>query len=158
MTSPLRTPEDYELFLYTLGEQFPSVRHSTVTFVRQGSTLARVAGKLSFDCGVCLVVRERVVFDRLPVLIESYGYEIWHDDDKLCWYDSQPHPDDPDLHTSDPHHKHIPPEIKTHRIPAPDMSFTMPNLSMLIQEVADIVKDIKTKSNNNAHTQHESTE
>jgi len=32
MTDPLRTPEDYELFLYTLTEQFPWVRRSTVTF------------------------------------------------------------------------------------------------------------------------------
>jgi hypothetical protein len=29
MNNPLRTPEDYELFLYTLTEQFPSVRRST---------------------------------------------------------------------------------------------------------------------------------
>jgi len=46
MNNPLRTPEDYELFLYTLTEQFPSVRRSTVTFVRLGATLARVAGEL----------------------------------------------------------------------------------------------------------------
>lgn len=30
MTHPLRTSEDYELFLYTLTEQFPSVCKSTV--------------------------------------------------------------------------------------------------------------------------------
>jgi hypothetical protein len=28
-----------------------------------------------------------------------------------------------------PHHKHILPDIKHHRIPAPDMSFTHPNYS-----------------------------
>ena len=30
MNNPLRTPEDYELFLYTLAEQFPSIRHSHI--------------------------------------------------------------------------------------------------------------------------------
>ena len=30
MSNPLRTPEDYELFLYTLAEQFPFIRRSTL--------------------------------------------------------------------------------------------------------------------------------
>ena len=72
MNNPLRTPEDYALFLYTLMEQFLSVRRSTVTFVRRGATLARVAGELSFDYGIRLMVRERVIFDRLPVMV-VYG-------------------------------------------------------------------------------------
>lgn len=60
MTNSLRTPADYELFLYTLTTQFPSVRRSTVTFVRLGASLARVAGELYFDHDIRLVVRERV--------------------------------------------------------------------------------------------------
>jgi len=95
MSDPLRTPEDYELFLYTLTEQFPSVRRSTVTFIRRGASLARVAGELSFDDELRLVVRERVVYHRLPVVLDWYGYEVWRGKEKLCWYDSQPHPDDP---------------------------------------------------------------
>ncbi len=43
MTNPLRTPQDYELFLYTLSEHFPSIRRATLTFVRRGYSLARVA-------------------------------------------------------------------------------------------------------------------
>jgi hypothetical protein len=35
MSNPLRTPEDYELFLYTISEQFPSVIRSTVVFARK---------------------------------------------------------------------------------------------------------------------------
>ena len=83
MNNPLRTSEDYALFLYTLTEQFPSVRRSTVTFVRRGATLARVAGELSFDYGIRLIVRERVIFDRLPVMIDWYGYEVWQGEEKL---------------------------------------------------------------------------
>ncbi len=100
MNNPLRTPEDYELFLYTLTEQFPSIRRSTVTFVRLGATLARVTGELHFDQGVRAVVRERVLYHRLPAVIDWYGYEVWQGEKKLYWYDSQPHPNDPALQSS----------------------------------------------------------
>ena len=123
MTHPLRTSEDYELFLYTLTEQFPSVCKSTVTLVRRGTSLARVAGELHFDHGLRLVVRERIVYDRLPALLDSYGYEVWRGEEQLYWYDSQPHPNEPHLQSTHPHHKHISPDIKHHRIPAPAMHF-----------------------------------
>ncbi len=135
MNSPLRTPDDYELFLYTLTEQFPSIRRSTVTFVRRGASLARVAGELYFDREIRLVVRERILYHRLPAVIDWYGYEAWQGGEKLYWYDSQPHPNDPTLQSAHPHHKHIPPDIKHHRIPAPDLSFTRPNLPFLIEEI-----------------------
>ena len=135
MNDPMRTPEDYELFLYTLLEQYPSVRRSTVTFIRVGSTLARVAGELYFEREIHLIVRERIMYYRLPIVIDSYGYEVWQRDQKLYWYDSQPHPDDPLLQSTSPHHKHTPPNIKHNRIPAPELSFTTPNLPFLIQEI-----------------------
>ena len=49
MSNPLKTPDDYELFIYTLPDLFPVVRRSTVRFVRRGATLARVVGELHFD-------------------------------------------------------------------------------------------------------------
>jgi len=140
MNNPLRTPEDYELFLYTLAEQFPSIRRSTVTFVRLGATLARVAGELYFDQGVRAVVRERVLYHRLPAVIDWYGYEVWQGEKKLYWYDSQPHPNDPALQSSHPHHKHVPPDVKHNRIPAPEMSFTRPNLPVLIRDIEAVLK------------------
>jgi len=91
MNNPLRTLEDYELFLYTLIEQFLSVRRSTITLVRLGASLARVAGELHFDRGIHLVVRERVLYHRLPAVIDEYGYEVWQGETKLYWYDAQPH-------------------------------------------------------------------
>jgi len=135
MMNDLRTPEDYEFFLYTLSERFPSVRRSTLTFVRKGISLARVAGEVFFENGIRLVVRERIVYHRLPAVIDWYGYEVWHENEKLYWYDSQPHPDDPVLQSSHPHHKHIPPDMKHHRVPAPGMSFTKANLPLLIEEI-----------------------
>lgn len=135
MNNPLRSPEDYELFLYTLGEQFPSVHHSTLTFTRIGISLARVAGEITFTGNIRLVVRERVIYDRLPCIIDGYGCEVWRGDEKLYWYDSQPHPDDQNLQNIHPHHKHIPPNIKHNRIPAPDISFYQANLPVLIREI-----------------------
>jgi hypothetical protein len=135
MSEHLRTPEDYELFLYTLTEQFTSIQRSTITFVRRGMTLARVAGEIEFDQNIRLVVRERLVYARMPMVIDGYGYEVWRGSEKLYWYDSQPHPNDPTLMVTHPHHKHVPPNIKHHRIPAPGLSFTEPNLPFLIQEI-----------------------
>jgi hypothetical protein len=139
MSNPLRTLQDYELFLYTLPEQFRAVRHSTITLVRRGASLARVAGELHFGNGFRLVVVERIIADRLPVTIDAYGYEIWRGESKLCWYDSQPHPEDPELAPTYPHHRHVPPDIKHHRVPAPQMSFAHPNLPALIAEIESLV-------------------
>lgn len=146
MNNPLRTPDDYELFLYTLTEQFSSVRRSTVTFVRLGASLARAAGDLFFEQSIRLVVRERILYHRLPAIIDWYGYEVWHGEEKLYWYDSQPHPDDPALQSTYPHHKHVPPDIKHNRIPAPEMSFAQPNLPALIQEIEARVEKTTSKS------------
>lgn len=79
MTDPFRTPEDYELFLYTLQERFPAIRRSTVLLIRRGATLARVAGELSFDHGLRLVVRERLLYHQLPLRLDEYGYEVWRE-------------------------------------------------------------------------------
>ena len=143
MSNPLRTPEDYELFLYTLREQFPSVRRSTITFVRRGVTLARVAGELGFDYGIRLAVRERLVYQRLPVVIDWYGYEVRRGEEKFYWYDSQPHPNEQALQSTHPHHKHIPPDMNHHRIPAPEMAFARPNLPALIREIGNLMREIE---------------
>ncbi len=145
MNNPLRTPEDYELFLYTLAEQFPVVRRCTLTLVRRGASLARVAGELTFEHGIRLVVRQRLIYDRLPALIDSYGYEIWQGEEKRYWYDSQPHPDELALQSTHPHHKHVPPDMKHHRVPAPEMSFTHPNLPMLIQEIETLLRQVESQ-------------
>jgi len=61
--------------------------------------------------------------------------------DKIAWYDAQPHIDDATLAITHPHHKHILPDIKHHRIPAPNMSFTQPNLPALIREIEELLKE-----------------
>ena len=60
--NPLRTSEDYELFLYTLSDKFSSIRNSTITFARKGISLARVSGEIYFNHSIKLVVRERIIY------------------------------------------------------------------------------------------------
>lgn len=139
MSGEFRTAEDYELFLYSLPERYPSVRRSTLTFVRLGASLARIAGELFFDHGFRVVVRERFIYNRLPGILDWYGYEAWRGNEKLYWYDPQPHPNDPRLQETHPHHKHVPPDIKHNRIPAPGMSFDQPNLPLIIDEITHLI-------------------
>ncbi len=146
MKNPLRTPEDSELYLYTIKDEYNFVQYSTLTFIRKGSSLARVSGELHFAQKIRLVIRERIIFDRLPAVINWYGYEVWQGDKKLYWYDSQPHPNDPSLQSTHPHHKHIHPNIKHNRVPAPEMSFIQPNLSNLIKEIKSLLNNINKDS------------
>jgi hypothetical protein len=41
---------------------------------------------------------------------------------------------------SSPHHKHIPRDIRHHRVPAPQLSFTQPSLPFLIQEIEQLLE------------------
>ena len=133
--NPFQSLRDYEDFIYSLPEHYRSILVSTLTVIRRGTSRAEVIGTLSFRNGVRLTVYEYVVWEQEAVTIEVYGYELWQGSDKLYWYDSQPHPTDPGLASTHPHHKHVPPDIKHHRIPASELSFTRPNLPFLIEEV-----------------------
>lgn len=134
--SPFQSLREYEEFIYTLQQHFPVVVSSTLTVIRRGRGVAVLRGELRLSNGHRLQVLERLDHRGGKVVIESYGYEIWRNDEKLCWYDSQPHPDEPLLAATFPHHKHVPPDIKHNRIPAEEMSFSVPNLPVLIRKVA----------------------
>lgn len=133
------TLPDYELFIYALQDDYGSIQRSTLVVIRQASDVATVEGDLFFPDDLRLRVLEVVRFDRTPPRISRYGYEVWRGSEKLYWYDSQPHPTDSTLAATHPHHKHIPPDIKHHRIPAPDLSFTEPNLHFLIREIEKLL-------------------
>jgi len=97
---------------------------------------AELRGEGPLRNGRRLVVYERLAWDIGEVAIVGYSYEVWHGNEQLCWYDSQPHPNDPSLAGTHPHHKHVPPNIKHNRLTAPAISFTHPNLLVLISEAA----------------------
>ena len=139
--SSFQSYHSYEEFLYTLRNSYGSVLSSTLILVRRGKRTAIVQGELLFAEGFRLSIRERLSSDGDEVLIESYGYELWRMDEKIAWYDSQPHPEIPELAPTFPHHKHIPPDIRNHRVPAPNLYFDRPNLPVLIQEIELMIKE-----------------
>ena len=127
--------KEYELFIYGIRERSPAIQSSTLVLVRVGRAVAYVRGEILFKGDIKLKITEALDFRK--GLISGYSYEVYRGDEKLYWYDPQPHPGDPTLASSHPHHKHIPPDIKHNRIPAPDLSFTEPNLSFLIEEIEE---------------------
>lgn len=134
------TLEAYELFIYNLRETFPSIRSSTLRIIRTGPASGQLVGIITFSNNVRLDVAELVDFDTGGFEILQYGYVVWQNDERLYWYDSQEHPNDPTLASTHPHHKHIPPDIKHHRIPASGLSFTESNLTFLIHEAEQVIK------------------
>ena len=128
----------YEQFIYALPSRYPAIHSSTLVLVRRGRYIALMRGVIYFSADIRLQTYEELAaLNR--VQITSYGYEAWRDDEKLYWYDSQPHPHIPELASTDPHHKHIPPDIKHNRIPVPELSFTKPNLPFLIAEIESLL-------------------
>jgi hypothetical protein len=136
--NPFQSLRDYEDFVYTLPQQFPAVTSSTLVVAQRGARVATVMGDVFLQGGYRLVVKKRLTLENDALELMSYGYEVWRGEVKLYWYDSQAHPDDPALPATDPHHKHIPPDIKQNRIQAPNMSFSQPNLPFLIEEIEAI--------------------
>jgi len=157
MHNPLATPADYETFIYSLPERYVSIERALLVYIPSGSLVGRVVGMILFAGHIVLCIQEFLNFE-LGV-IEGYGYEVsrshappgrlppaeeycrasYSQKDKLYWYDSFPHPRDPTLASTNPHHKHVPPDIKRHRIPAPELTFTAPNLPFLIKEIEQTV-------------------
>ena len=137
--NPFQSLRDYEHYVYTLRQQFSIIQSSTLVIVRRGQRIAILQGEIIFPQGYRLTVRERLSLDSGSVVIEFYGYELWHNNNKFAWYDAQPHPNNPALASTHPHHKHILPDIKKNRIPAPNMSFEKPNLPALISEIEALI-------------------
>lgn len=138
--NPYQFLAEYERFVYTLPAAYPSISRSSLTVIRRGAKTALLTGELDV-AGYRLVVREKLSFADNSFRIFSYGYEVWRGDEKLYWYDSQAHPDDPTLAANHPHHKHVPPDIKHNRIPAPGLSFEQPNLPFLIREIEGLLEE-----------------
>jgi hypothetical protein len=114
----------------------PGIERSTVRVWSDSPYTGIAEGEVLFRGGLRLRMREELDFD--AGLITSYGYEVYRGDERLYWYDDFPHPNDPTLASTHPHHKHVPPEIKRHRIPAPGMSFSRPNLPRILEEIEEL--------------------
>src|SRR5260221_3898434 len=100
----------------------PGIARSTVAVWSDSPYTGVAEGEVFFKDGIRLRMREELDFE--AGLITAYGYEVYRGEERLFWYDDFPHPDDPALAANFPHHKHVPPDIRHHRVPAPAMSFT----------------------------------
>ena len=111
----------------------PSVVRSTLMVWSDSPCTGVAEGEVLFSNGRRLRLREELDFD--AGLIASYGYEVYQGEERLYWCDDFPHPNDAGLAATFAHHRHVSPDIKHHRILAPEMSFTRPNLSVIVQEI-----------------------
>ena len=71
--NPFLSLRNYEEFVYTLKQRFPSVQGSTLTVVPRGKRMAIVQGEIAFAQGYRITLKERLSFDEGLVVIEDYG-------------------------------------------------------------------------------------
>jgi len=124
---------EYCQLLADLPQQFSHIRTSTLQAYTIGKSIAEVEGQVVFADGYVLSIWELI--DLSARSIYKYSYELDQHGERIWWYDPMAHPENPMLQSTLPHHKHVPPDIKHNRIPAPDLSFTRPNLPFLIAEI-----------------------
>ncbi|MFQ5435015.1 MAG: DUF6516 family protein [Anaerolineae bacterium] len=134
--NPLQSLDAYSQYVTRQVER-ATVKRSTVTVWSASPYTGVAEGEVFFVGGFHLRMREELDFDE--GFITAYGYEVYRGAEKLYWYDDFPHPNDPELATTFPHHKHIPPNIKRNRIPASGISFSKPNLPQIIQEIDKLI-------------------
>lgn len=135
--NPLKSLTNYSHFIAELLNR-PTVKHSTLSVWSDSPYTGVAEGDVFFTNGLRLRIREELDF--LEGIITSYGYEVHQGTERLYWYDDFPHPKDLNLTSTYPHHKHIPPDIKHNRIPAPGINFSRCNLPVLILEIEEIKK------------------
>jgi hypothetical protein len=136
--NPLASLPHYSHFLAELVDR-PTVLQSTLAVWSASPYTGIAEGEIFFPGDFKLRILEELDFAAL--LITAYSYELYRASDKLYWYDDFPHPDDPELAAIHPHHKHVPPDIKHHRVLAPELSYTKPNIPFLIQEIEQLLEE-----------------
>jgi hypothetical protein len=127
------TRPDYEHYIYSLPDRYSSIVTSSLVVIPTGPLSGKVSGEIEFTQQVRLQVREVVDFSEGKIV--WYSYEVRRTGEVLYYPDSQGHPLDESLKATHPHHKHIHPDIKHHRVPAEGLSFDHPNLDLIIQEI-----------------------
>ena len=142
--NPLKSLKGYSQLVAELLNR-PIVSRSTLAVWSDSPYTGIAEGEVFFAHGFKLRLREEFDFD--AALITSYGYEVYQHGERLYWYDDVPHPNDPDLAPTFPHHKHVPPDIKHRRVLAPGISFTQPNLPLLLREIEALIEQATNEPN-----------
>jgi len=145
MTFPSR-PE-YESMVYSLLDDYVEVVDSTLHMYSTSALTSIVQGRVILSNSLALQVVEALDFKKERILQYSYtgrmiNVRVFRGEERIRWYDSQPHPENPDLASTFPHHLHDPPNIKHNRKPAPGINFTSPNLhgrTINVRLIADCI-------------------
>ncbi len=130
--------ELYERLLYSLTDSYPAVVSSSLHLYPNSSTTCFIRGSIWFDSGFELRVFEYLDLSDGELL--NYSYTVFYGEERVGWFDPQPHPELPALAGTFPHHYHASPDIKHNRQPAPGINFTEPNLPTLIAHVASLTR------------------
>lgn len=128
----LPSREEYEHFIYSLPTEYPEIASSTLHVYTNSRTTCFVRGSIWFRNGLELRTFEYIDLSDSELL--NYHYSIFRGQERIRWYDPQPHPENSELSITYPHHYHEHPDIKHNRRPAPGIRFDAPNLPTLIAD------------------------
>ena len=131
---PIPERSKYETLIYDLPNQFPGIATSTLRIYSTSASAGVLEGEIVLKNGIRIQAVE--VLDFGSGLIRKYSYTVYRGEKKIRWYDPQPHPDNPKLAATFPHHFHEEPAIKQNRKPAPGISLDSPNLPALVEVCA----------------------
>jgi hypothetical protein len=134
---PIPERAEYETLIYGLLDRLPVVATSTLHIYSMSASAGVLEGEIILKNGIRIQVVE--ILDFSSGLIRKYSYTVYHGDRKIRWYDPQPHPENPALVATFPHHYHTEPDIKHNRQPAAGISFTAPNLPTLIKVCSELL-------------------
>ncbi len=138
---PFPTPAEYETLIYGLPQAYrQEISTSTLRLYSTSALTARVEGEIEFVNGLVLRVSEFIDFKAR--LIRDYSYTVFRGEERIRWYDPQPHPELPTLASTFPHHRHEPLDIKHNRQPASGITFEAPNLPTLIADCNELGKTL----------------
>lgn len=122
MAFPPRTA--YERLIYSLPATYPAIQSSTLHLYTNSPTTCFVRGSVAFLNGLELRVFEYLDFSDGELL--DYRYAVLRDEDPVRWYDSQPHPEIPELAATFPHHYMSHRTSSTTAVPRPASAFRPP--------------------------------
>lgn len=128
------TRPEYEALLYRIPTEYPEVASSTLHLYSTSALTAIVRGELRLQNDLQIRIVEVLDFKKRQIV--TYSYTVLHSETRIRWYDPQPHPENPALQPTFPHHFHTEPDIKHNRQPAHGISFAHPNWAQLIADCA----------------------
>lgn len=139
MSTPLDDIASYSAWVYSLAERHSCVTASTLALAPIGATLAKLEGRVECHGRFAIDVWELVDFTAHR--IRTCSYEVHRHDEKIGWHDPWPHPEIEALAANFPHHKHVPPDLRHHRVPAPGISFEAPNLDVVLADISRLISE-----------------